>query len=62
MEIDDIECWAKAVVQTTSDVAKEIETDDNITQMDSRLAHLLEAKKSIKARWKTQRTNRRFRK
>lgn len=30
--------------------------------MDSRLAHLLEAKQSIKARWKGQRTNRKLRK
>lgn len=62
MDIDDIEKWAEAVVQTTSAATQEIETDDSIDQMDSRLAHLLEAKRSIKARWKTQRTNRRLRK
>ncbi|KAG0414681.1 hypothetical protein HPB47_008173 [Ixodes persulcatus] len=41
---------------------KELETDERIDKMDSRLAHLIEAKQSIKARWQKQRSNRRLRK
>lgn len=41
---------------------KEIPTDLEVTGMDARLAHLLEAKRSLLERWKTQRLNRRLRK
>nr|XP_050028077.1 uncharacterized protein LOC126523519 [Dermacentor andersoni] len=41
---------------------KELETDERIDKMDSRLAHLIEAKQSIKARWQKRRTNRSLRK
>ncbi|XP_075553731.1 uncharacterized protein LOC142586366 [Dermacentor variabilis] len=41
---------------------KEISTDLKTPRMDARLAHLLEAKRSVLERWKTQRLNRRLRK
>ncbi|XP_037555927.1 uncharacterized protein LOC119432847 [Dermacentor silvarum] len=41
---------------------KEVSTDLPVQKMDSRLAHLLEAKQSLLARWKGQRLNRRLRK
>lgn len=40
---------------------KEITTDLEVPKMDSRLAHLLEAKHALSTRWKTQKLNRRFR-
>ncbi|KAG0436903.1 hypothetical protein HPB47_017705 [Ixodes persulcatus] len=61
-DISDIEQWAANVVETTAGATKELETDERIDKMDSRLAHLIEAKQSIKARWQKQRTNRRLRK
>lgn len=45
-------------VQTATRV---VTTDAPVERMDSRLAHLLEAKASILARWKGQRLNRRLR-
>ncbi|KAG0430697.1 hypothetical protein HPB47_022467 [Ixodes persulcatus] len=60
--IEDIEAWSKAIVETTEEVTTEIETDDDIHEMDSRLAHLIEAKTALKRRWNQQRTNRRLRK
>ncbi|KAH9360409.1 hypothetical protein HPB48_021987 [Haemaphysalis longicornis] len=41
---------------------KTVEAPPNITQMDARLANLLEARNSIQARWRKQRLNRRLRK
>lgn len=41
--------------------SRSVETCLEINRMDARLAHLLEAKESILARWKTQRLNRRLR-
>lgn len=61
-EISDIEQWSRNVVQLVEDTTQEVETDETIDQVDSRLAHLLEAKQSIQNRWKKQRTNRRLRK
>ncbi|XP_077559615.1 uncharacterized protein LOC144174415 [Haemaphysalis longicornis] len=61
-DIEDIEKWTDAVTKTAEEATTEIQTDDNIDRMDSRLAHLLEAKKTLKKRWLKQRTNRRLRK
>lgn len=41
---------------------KEVQTDKEVERMDSRLAHLLEAKNTLQAKWKTQKLNRRLRK
>lgn len=61
-DIQDIEEWTTAIMKTVDDATQEIETDEGIDKMDSRLAHLLEAKSSLKARCLKQRTNRRLRK
>ncbi|KAG0444479.1 hypothetical protein HPB47_013748 [Ixodes persulcatus] len=44
------------------DATKELETDAEIDKVDSRLAHLIEAKQLILNRWKKHRLNRRLRK
>lgn len=61
-DIEDIQEWTTAVMKTVDDATQEIETDEDIDKMDSRLAHILEAKSSLKARWLKQHTNRRLRK
>lgn len=52
----------KATVETTEKVTTQIETDDDIHEMDSRLANLIQAKIALKRRWNQQRTNRSLRK
>lgn len=47
-------------MKTAADTTRELETDEGIDRIDYRLAHLLEAKQSIKARWQKRRTNRRL--
>ncbi|XP_075526595.1 uncharacterized protein LOC142558334 [Dermacentor variabilis] len=42
-------------------VTRTVETDLKLDRMDARLAHLLEAKNSLTARWKTQKLNRNLR-
>lgn len=57
--------FSELLVQIQMDVekaTKEIVTDFDAPGMDARLAHLLEAKRSLLERWKTQRLNRRLRK
>ncbi|XP_077508619.1 uncharacterized protein LOC144120005 [Amblyomma americanum] len=61
-EIEDIESWTAEITKSVRDATKEIETDAVIEKVDSRLAHLIEAKQSILSRWKKQRLNRRLRK
>lgn len=60
--IDDIEEWTKALLTEAQQATTEIETTDDMPNMDSRLAHLLEARNSLKRRWKSQRHNRKLRK
>ncbi|KAM7309196.1 hypothetical protein ISCGN_012827 [Ixodes scapularis] len=58
-EITDIEAWSRELVEGAKASTKTIETDVDTDKMDSRLAHLIEAKNSILARWTKQRLNRR---
>ncbi|XP_077534515.1 uncharacterized protein LOC144146434 [Haemaphysalis longicornis] len=60
--IDDIEEWTEALLTEAQQATTEIETDEDMPNMDSRLAHLLEARDSLKKRWKKQRHNRKLRK
>ncbi|XP_077543664.1 uncharacterized protein LOC144136797 [Haemaphysalis longicornis] len=60
--IDDIEEWTKALLTEAQRATTELETTDDMPNMDSRLAHLLEARNSLKRRWKSQRHNRKLRK
>nr|XP_050046522.1 uncharacterized protein LOC126543446 [Dermacentor andersoni] len=58
------ESFADLVAQLKKDVAavtRTVETDLKVDRMDARLAHLLEAKNSLTARWKTQKLNRNLR-
>lgn len=59
-EIDDIDEWTDKIARNVREATKEIETDVETEAMDSRLAHLIEAKKAIQDRWKKQRLNRRL--
>ncbi|KAH6939126.1 hypothetical protein HPB50_016092 [Hyalomma asiaticum] len=43
--------WREKLLSDVAAATKEVETDANIEVMDSRLAHLMEAKRSIKQRW-----------
>lgn len=54
--------WCALIVQDVCSTTKTIETDLQTDKMDSRLAHLLEAKQSLLERWKSQRLNRKLRK
>lgn len=61
-DIADIEEWTAGLKEEIRRATKKIETAEDITCVDSKLAHLLEAKTSIKERWKKQRWNRKLRK
>ncbi|XP_077560733.1 uncharacterized protein LOC144175532 [Haemaphysalis longicornis] len=61
-EITDIESWCRGLNYSVAAATKEIETDLEVSRMDSRLAHMIEAKNALLARWKRQRLNRRLRK
>ncbi|KAH6923897.1 hypothetical protein HPB50_008814 [Hyalomma asiaticum] len=54
--------WREKLLSDVAAATKEIETDANIEVMDSRLAHLMEAKRSIKQRWEKNKLNRALRK
>lgn len=62
---EEYETFADLVAKLKKDVAavtKTVETDLKLDRMDARLAHLVEAKNSLTARWKTQKLNRNLRK
>ena len=54
--------WSEQLKEDVKAATKSIQTDFEVDRMDSRLAHLLEAKKSLLDRWKGQRFNRKLRK
>ncbi|KAH9374349.1 hypothetical protein HPB48_013147 [Haemaphysalis longicornis] len=60
--IEDIEEWTKALLTEAQRATRELETTDDMPNMDSRLAHLLEARDSLKRRWKSERHNHKIRK
>lgn len=57
-----LEQWTSQLKSDVEATTKEVKTDIDTEQMDSRLAHLLEAKQSMLTRWKGHRLNRRLRK
>lgn len=61
---EEYDTFADLVAKLKKDVAavtKTVETDLKLDRMDARLAHLVEAKNSLTARWKTQKLNRNLR-
>ncbi|XP_077534398.1 uncharacterized protein LOC144146314 [Haemaphysalis longicornis] len=60
-DIQDVETWTTKIVECAGAATMEIETEPKIEAIDSRLAHMLEAKRSIHKRWKQQRHNRKLR-
>ncbi|KAH6936154.1 hypothetical protein HPB50_014232 [Hyalomma asiaticum] len=61
-KITDIDKWMRTLRNDIKTSTKKIVTNIETPQMDSRLAHLIEAKNSIMARWKKQRLSRKLRK
>lgn len=60
-DITDIDAWTKALMRTIADATTEHEADEETPQLDSRLAHLLDERRSLQERWKKWRkTNRRL--
>ncbi|XP_077564576.1 uncharacterized protein LOC144180043 [Haemaphysalis longicornis] len=60
--IQDIAAWMKNVTRDVRLATREIEMDVQVDSMDSRLVHLIQAKRSLQERWKKQRLNRGLRK
>lgn len=60
--IEDIEAWTYMLNTTTKDATQTVEAEPEATMLDSRLAHLMEARNSLRRRWKRQRHNRKLRK
>ncbi|KAL1468657.1 hypothetical protein MTO96_041344 [Rhipicephalus appendiculatus] len=54
--------WPEGILQDICPIIKTKETDMQTDKMDSRLAHLVEAKQSLLERWKSQRLHRKLRK
>ncbi|XP_077534660.1 uncharacterized protein LOC144146594 [Haemaphysalis longicornis] len=61
-EIADIDEWSARLKEATNKATKEVEATGDIETMDSRLAHLLDARRSLQRRWRRQRHNRKLRK
>ncbi|XP_070385444.1 uncharacterized protein [Dermacentor albipictus] len=57
-----LEQWSQELIEYARNATTEIETDIQTIGMDAKLAHMLEAKRSILQRWCTKRLNRRLRK
>ncbi|KAL1455840.1 hypothetical protein MTO96_027735 [Rhipicephalus appendiculatus] len=60
--IEDIEAWANLLNGTIQSATQTVNAEAEGVQIDSRLAHLMEARNSLKKRWKQQRHNRKLRK
>lgn len=60
--IEDIETWANLLNGTIQSATQTVDAEADGVQIDSRLAHLMEARNSLKNRWKRQRHNRKLRK
>lgn len=60
--IEDLEEWTRSLVDAAECASTEIETDDTTSPMDTKLAHLIEARQSLERRWKRMRHSRTLRK
>ncbi|XP_075732716.1 uncharacterized protein LOC142775254 [Rhipicephalus microplus] len=61
-EVDNIDEWSAKLLAATEAATEEIDAPEEIETMDPRLAHLLEARRSLQKRWRRQRHNRKLRK
>ncbi|KAH7965485.1 hypothetical protein HPB49_008388 [Dermacentor silvarum] len=61
-DIEDIEKWTERVTKAADSVTAELDVEEEVPQIDSKLAHMIEARQSLQRRWKKQRNNRRLRK
>lgn len=53
-DIDEINAWSAKLLAATEGATEEIEAPEEIEAMDPRLAHLLEARRSLQKRWRRQ--------
>ncbi|XP_077553731.1 uncharacterized protein LOC144168662 [Haemaphysalis longicornis] len=60
--ITNVEEWSEKLREATDKATREVEATEDISTMDSRLAHLLYARRSLQRRWRRQRHNRKLRK
>ncbi|KAL3191885.1 hypothetical protein MRX96_059391 [Rhipicephalus microplus] len=60
-EVDNIDEWSAKLLAATEGATEEIDAPEEIETMDPRLAHLLEARRSLQKRWRRQRHNRKLR-
>lgn len=51
-EIDNIEDWTARVLTATEGATDEVDAPEEYEKMDPRLAHLLEARRSLQQRWR----------
>lgn len=61
-EKPDLECWIDQIARDFKAATKEVSTNLPVKKMDSELAHLIEAKRSLLSGLKGQHLNRRLRK
>lgn len=61
-KINDIEEWNDRIRKATERSSSTIEGEEEIELIDSRLAHLMDARRSLQKRWRKQRHNRKLRK
>ncbi|XP_077528339.1 uncharacterized protein LOC144139996 [Haemaphysalis longicornis] len=59
-DITDIENWTSDVVHLAKDATTEHDVDEDCPGMDNRLAHKLEARRSMQQRWRGRRNNHRL--
>ncbi|XP_075725068.1 uncharacterized protein LOC142767392 [Rhipicephalus microplus] len=61
-EVDNIDEWSAKLLAATEGATDKIDAPEEIETMDPRLAHLLEARRSLQKRWRRQRHDRKLRK
>lgn len=61
-EIEDVDRWSRELVEETKKATDTVVADNEEMVVDSRLAHLLEARRSMQKRWRRQRNNKTLRK
>ncbi|KAL3225614.1 hypothetical protein MRX96_049174 [Rhipicephalus microplus] len=61
-EVDNIDEWSGKLLAATERATEQIDAPEEIETMYPRLAHLLEARRSLQKRWRRQRHNRKLRK
>lgn len=61
-EIENLDEWTSQLATAVARATEEIEGDEDLPNMDPKLAHLIVARRSLQQRWRKQRQNRTLRK